>query len=82
MNLSVLQEKTAWTLATWFGSGRSPKAPGTVGSLCSLPLVLIGYTGGAFVFFSNHFWIIFYWLVGYSFYFRKNEKTRSRFCCY
>ena len=51
MNLSVLQKKTAWILATWFGSGRSPKAPGTVGSLCSLPLILIGYTGGGFIFF-------------------------------
>lgn len=27
-----------YLIATWFKSGLSPKAPGTVGSLCSLPL--------------------------------------------
>lgn len=34
-------------IATWFKSGLSPKAPGTVGSLCSLPLAwfLIHYWG-------------------------------------
>ena len=47
MKLSQLKRKTifetiAFVLATWFGSGCSPKAPGTVGSLCSLPLVLVG----------------------------------------
>jgi len=29
--------KIWWWLATWFGSGLSPKAPGTAGSLASLP---------------------------------------------
>lgn len=29
----------AWVLATWFGSGRSPVAPGTAGTAASLPLV-------------------------------------------
>jgi len=51
MKFSALGQKTfgdtlAWILATWFGSGCSPKAPGTVGSLCSLPLVLFGIYGG------------------------------------
>ncbi len=45
---SSRQETMAWVLATWFGSGCAPKAPGTVGSLCSLPLVLIGVWGGSF----------------------------------
>ena len=31
--------KISYLLATWFGSGLSPKAPGTMGSFCSLPLV-------------------------------------------
>ncbi|MGN1063102.1 MAG: phosphatidylglycerophosphatase A [Alphaproteobacteria bacterium] len=31
--------KWAWLIATWFKSGLSPKAPGTMGSLCALPLV-------------------------------------------
>lgn len=41
-----IPETIAWVLATWFGSGCSPKAPGTVGSFCSLPLVLVGYFYG------------------------------------
>jgi phosphatidylglycerophosphatase A len=28
----------AWVLASWFGAGRSPFAPGTVGTAASLPL--------------------------------------------
>jgi len=28
----------AWILGTWFGTGFSPKAPGTVGTLAALPL--------------------------------------------
>ena len=43
---STLWETIAWLFATWFGSGLSPKAPGTVGSLFSLPLVLFGIYGG------------------------------------
>lgn len=33
--------KTAFLIATAFKSGLSPKAPGTVGSLCALPLAWI-----------------------------------------
>ena len=43
---STLWETTGWLFATWFGSGLSPKAPGTVGSLFSLPIVLFGIYGG------------------------------------
>ena len=44
MKLSALNrgnffDDIAWLLGSWFGSGCSPKAPGTVGSLCSLPLL-------------------------------------------
>ena len=31
----------AWTLATWFGCGRVPKAPGTMGTLGAIPLYLL-----------------------------------------
>ena len=41
-----IKETIAWFLATWWGSGCASKAPGTVGSLCSLPLVLIGIFWG------------------------------------
>src|SRR5262249_41986440 len=44
-------------LATWFGCGSFPKAPGTIGSLGSLPLVWlfmqlppIGYMAGTLMF--------------------------------
>ena len=40
------RDKLAWIMATWFCSGFSKKAPGTVGSFCSLPLLLIGYLYG------------------------------------
>ena len=38
-----------WTvLATWFGSGLSPKAPGTCGSMAALPFAaIIVFWGGA-----------------------------------
>jgi phosphatidylglycerophosphatase A len=32
------RDKVAKSLATWFGSGRFPVAPGTVGSVATLPL--------------------------------------------
>jgi len=55
MKISTLKRKNivesiAWVLATWFGSGCSPKAPGTVGSFFSLPLILIGLKWGAYPF--------------------------------
>lgn len=34
-------ERLAYWLATWFGAGRSPWAPGTVGSLLTVPLHLV-----------------------------------------
>ena len=43
---STLTETIGWIFATWFGSGLSPKAPGTVGSFFSLPVVLFGIYGG------------------------------------
>ncbi len=48
---STRQETAAWLLATWWGSGCFPKAPGTVGSLCSIPLVLLAVWFGLPVFF-------------------------------
>jgi phosphatidylglycerophosphatase A len=31
----------AWTLGTWFGCGRVPKAPGTAGTVGAIPLYLL-----------------------------------------
>lgn len=36
----------AWTLATWFGCGLAPLAPGTVGTLGALPLYFAVRGGG------------------------------------
>jgi phosphatidylglycerophosphatase A len=33
--------KIAWAIATWFGCGLVPKAPGTMGSLGAIPLYLL-----------------------------------------
>lgn len=38
---------TAWTLATWFGCGLVPLAPGTVGTFGALPLYFAVRGGGA-----------------------------------
>ncbi|MDP9053841.1 MAG: phosphatidylglycerophosphatase A [Acidobacteriota bacterium] len=42
-----MTSKAAWTFATWFGCGFSPKAPGTVGSLAAIliawPLSHLGF---------------------------------------
>ena len=38
---SKLNKKTALVLATWFGLGLSPKAPGTCGSLGAFPLLFL-----------------------------------------
>ncbi len=44
--------KVAWAIATWFGCGLVPKAPGTAGTLGAVPLYLMaircGRTGVAF----------------------------------
>jgi phosphatidylglycerophosphatase A len=39
--MNRLTRWAAWTTATWFGCGRSPKAPGTVGTLGAIPLYLV-----------------------------------------
>jgi phosphatidylglycerophosphatase A len=33
--------KVAWAIATWFGCGLVPRAPGTMGSLAAIPLYLL-----------------------------------------
>jgi len=40
------QSKVAWTLATWFGCGLVPKAPGTAGTIGALPLYFLVRQGG------------------------------------
>jgi phosphatidylglycerophosphatase A len=40
------RSRLAWTLATWFGCGRSPIAPGTVGTFGALPLYFLVRGGG------------------------------------
>jgi phosphatidylglycerophosphatase A len=39
-------KKLGWVLATWFGCGLSPVAPGTVGTIGALPLWLLVRRGG------------------------------------
>jgi phosphatidylglycerophosphatase A len=36
-----VSNRLAWTIATWFGCGLVPRAPGTVGSLGAIPLYLL-----------------------------------------
>ncbi len=46
MNRAV--SAVAWTLGTWFGCGRVPKAPGTAGTVGAIPLyLLLARTGRA-----------------------------------
>ncbi len=45
--MSIKNQISQWDfiIATWFGSGRSPKAPGTVGSFFALPLAVVASWG-------------------------------------
>jgi phosphatidylglycerophosphatase A len=36
----------AWTLATWFGCGRVPIAPGTAGTVGAIPVYLLAFRAG------------------------------------
>ena len=47
--VSSFQHRAARVLATWFGCGLSPVAPGTVGTLGALPLWFLVRGGGAWV---------------------------------
>jgi phosphatidylglycerophosphatase A len=38
--------KAAWAIATWFGCGLVPIAPGTAGALGAVPLYLLAVRGG------------------------------------
>jgi phosphatidylglycerophosphatase A len=44
--VSRATERVAWTLATWFGCGLVPRAPGTMGTLGAIPLYLLAARGG------------------------------------
>jgi len=50
-----LKNKSAFWLATWFGSGLFPKAPGTIGSIAALPfgLALLYYTDAITLFVAS-----------------------------
>jgi phosphatidylglycerophosphatase A len=41
VSVSIARSRVARYLATWFGCGLSPRAPGTVGSLGAVPLHLL-----------------------------------------
>ncbi len=41
MNRSQASDRLADVLATWFGCGLIPKAPGTMGTLGAIPLYLL-----------------------------------------
>jgi phosphatidylglycerophosphatase A len=40
-SMSILSPTLATVIATWFGAGFSPRAPGTVGTLAGLPFIFI-----------------------------------------
>ena len=40
------ETRAGWVLGTWFGCGMSPVAPGTVGTLGTLPLYYLVRSGG------------------------------------
>jgi phosphatidylglycerophosphatase A len=44
--IATLRRSAAWTLATWFGCGLAPYAPGTVGALGAIPLYWLAIRGG------------------------------------
>jgi phosphatidylglycerophosphatase A len=44
--MTGLRRRTAWALATWFGCGMTPLAPGTAGTLGAIPLYLLVVRGG------------------------------------
>ena len=48
-----LEQRAARVLATWFGCGLSPLAPGTVGTLAALPLWLLVRGGGPWLVFAS-----------------------------
>ena len=49
--------KPAWLLATWFGCGYSPIAPGTVGSLAAVVIAWLSWRGGLTNSLGN-FWFL------------------------
>jgi len=44
--MSRVRPRVAWAVATWFGCGLVPKAPGTAGALGAVPLYLLVARGG------------------------------------
>lgn len=58
-----IQKSIAYFIATWLGTGRFPKAPGTVGSLCSLPLAwgLATYGGTCGILIGSLFIFLIGW---------------------
>lgn len=49
MTREDLKQRVALTLATWFGCGLIPKAPGTMGTLGAIPLYLLIRPAGPWV---------------------------------
>jgi phosphatidylglycerophosphatase A len=41
-----VRDRIAWALATWFGCGLVPRAPGTMGALGAIPLYLLAAREG------------------------------------
>lgn len=44
--MTTLFRRAAWVIATWFGCGLVPMAPGTVGALGAIPLYWLVIRGG------------------------------------
>ena len=62
----TFQTKLALTLATWFGAGLSPAAPGTAGSLAALAIAIplhryLGFAGWHFLILAAVFFLPAVW---------------------
>jgi phosphatidylglycerophosphatase A len=44
--MSRVASRCAWVIATWFGCGKIPRAPGTAGSLGAIPLYVLAVQAG------------------------------------
>ncbi len=62
-HVAVPPENLATVVATWFGCGKAPKAPGTVGSLGALPLhfLLRRLGGGAYALTTLGLFVVGVW---------------------
>lgn len=77
--LASIKRSSAWLFATWFGAGRSRIAPGTMGTLATLPLYLVVRAGGPIAIFATAIAVTVIGLVASAFVVRDSgEKDPQR----